>query len=305
MRTAQRPLNDLLANQYGLVHRGQALDLGLSDRQVARRVATGEWTHVARNVFRLGGAPPSWRQDALAACLSAPEGAVASWHTAAALAGLGEHPPPRPHVTVPYGRSVRDSFAKVHRARLHPVDRTTVAQIPATSIQRTIVDCAAVLPPKRLQRLVDAAAHDHRVSVASIERAWERSQRAPGRHGEPNLLAALDPWRTPIRPGSPAEARLRRLVVQWGFPEPELQVVVTDEDGVVIARIDLAWPRKRIGLEYDGRRWHGPDRWAADELRHQRLEAAGWAILHADRDDLRPGESSLRDALGRLWGPVT
>lgn len=287
------------AGQHGLLARDQILELGGTRHQIDGRIAGGLWIPVAPRVYAVAGTPDSWLRRVHAAALSIGD-SVASRLTAAGLHPLSEHPPPMPHLTVAYGRSSRSSVAVVHRARLTPLDRTTVSGIPVTTIERTLVDLAAVLAPKRLQGIVDAALHTGRVTPKSIDAAWERSQRAPGRHGHANLLAALVDWREPILPGSVAEMRLLRQLRQWGYPTPERQVPILGPSGEVIARADLGWPGDRFGIEYDSERWHDPTRWSADEDRHVAIEALGWRLLRADKTDLRPG-SRFRDDLARAW----
>ncbi len=234
-------------------------------------------------------------------CLGARANVVGSNLTAAALHGLLP-PGGAIHVTVPYGTSSRSAMAMVHRARLHPVDRTAIDGIPATAIARTLVDLAADLPPVRMRRLVDTAmARTRWLTADGVDAAWDRSQRAPGRAGWSNLHAALAEWRDEMKPGSPAEIRLIRILRQWGYPEPERQVVVRDEGGQVIGRADVGWRPQRLGIEYDSEEWHDRSRWSLDEERHAKIERAGWTLLRADKVDLRPGERSLRDALARQW----
>jgi hypothetical protein len=193
--------------------------------------------------------------------------------------------------------------ATIHRARLTPIDVTMIAGIPTTTVERTLVDLAWRTPPKQLQRLVDSAAHEHALRPAAVDRAWERSQRAPGRRGNAKLLKALEPWRSGIRPGSPAEAKLIRVLESWGFPTPERQIPVTDEHGTVIARIDLGWTSQLLGLEYEGQQHHDPTTWEADMERDTKVRRAGWRLTYVDKADLRPGDASLRSNLRALWRP--
>lgn len=290
-------LGERAAEQHGLLARHQILELGGTRHQIQGRLHGGLWLPIAPGVYAIAGIPDHWLRRVHAAALSVVD-SVACRLTAAALHACLEHPPPQPHLTVPFGRSTRSPVAVVHRARLTPVDRTVVSGIPVTTIERTLVDLAADLSPKRLQGIVDAALHTRLVTPRSIDGAWERSQRAPGRHGHQNLLASLVHWREPILPGSVAEMRLLRQLEQWGFPKPERQVPIVDASGRVIARADLGWPVDRFGIEYDSERWHDPTRWAADEARHAAVEATGWRLLRADKTDLRPG-SRFRDDLLR------
>src|SRR4051812_45731416 len=107
MDSVDQLLDQIASKQHGLVTRRQAQEIGLTRRQIERRLGLGRLIVVQRGVFRVAGAPVTWRQQALAGCRAAPDGAVASMETAAALAGLAPTAPTPPHVTVPYGASNR------------------------------------------------------------------------------------------------------------------------------------------------------------------------------------------------------
>ncbi|CAN5663194.1 DUF559 domain-containing protein [soil metagenome] len=304
METLERSLADVASRQHGLVTRAQAFERGLTRTQVENRLRAGRWLLVFRGVYRLAGAPETWVQRALAGCLAAPMGAKASFLTAAALAGLDEAAPPRPHLTVGRGQSARLPGVVVHRSPLAARDTTVLQGVPATAPGRTLVDCASVLGPNRLQRMVDQAVQRRLVLPGEIPAIWDAVRAQPGRAGEGRLRTAMEPWEGSITPDSTPEARLRRQLQQWGYPEPELQVPVHDESGRVIGRVDVGWSIVRIGLEYDSEEFHGPSRWASDEARHRAIEALGWRLIHVDKVDLRPGRPDLRDALARAWRAV-
>jgi hypothetical protein len=111
------------------------------------------------------------------------------------------------------------------------------------------------------------------------------------------LRQLLDVRRDGITPGSPAEARLRRRIVEWGFEPPCTQFEVRDADDRFVARIDLAWPSRRVGLEYDSRRHHAPGRFAQHESRYAAIAALGWNVRAVELGDILPGETLLRDWL--------
>ena len=88
---------------------------------------------------------------------------------------------------------------------------------------------------------------------------------------------------------SPQETRLRLALVRAGLPAPVAQHRVFDDDGF-LARVDFAYPDLRIAIEYDGL-WHGERRaFLADRRRLNRLNAAGWLVLHVTLEDLRHPE---------------
>ncbi|MFM9919234.1 hypothetical protein [Lacisediminihabitans sp. H27-G8] len=70
------------------------------------------------------------------------------------------------------------------------------------------------------------------------------------RRGAHNLRRALPEIR--CRTDSARETVLRLLIVRAGLPEPAVNVVICNSFGVVIGLGDLAYPRYRVLLEYDG-----------------------------------------------------
>ncbi|NMN00182.1 hypothetical protein G1C96_0759 [Bifidobacterium sp. DSM 109958] len=66
--------------------------------------------------------------------------------------------------------------------------------------------------------------------------------------GRPNAVRALRLVRE--RVDSPAETRLRLLATRFGLPCPEPDVIIAVEPTKI--RIDMGWPRYRIGLDYQG-----------------------------------------------------
>jgi len=130
----------------------------------------------------------------------------------------------------------------------------------------------------------------------------ERALRHHGRsRGVRNLRLALEL----VRYGSlsPQESRLRVAMVQGGLPEPELNFRVLDE-GRFIAMVDLAYPRRRLAIEYLGDH-HRTDRvvFQSDIRRRERLAEAGWNALYITSSELSgpaPGAvSHIRRALAR------
>src|SRR5215208_2892074 len=72
----------------GLVTRAQAHELGLSDTALRKRCLNGSLRALHPGVYVVGGAPDTWHQRMLGACLAAGGLAVASHRSAARLWGL-------------------------------------------------------------------------------------------------------------------------------------------------------------------------------------------------------------------------
>jgi very-short-patch-repair endonuclease len=121
----------------------------------------------------------------------------------------------------------------------------------------------------------------------------------------PKLLEAVDrlcvrgrPGATPFRElarertgvgvsESVLETRLLRLIRAAGLPLPVPQYEVR-VDGKLIARVDFAYPDRRIALEADGYAFHaGKSDWSRNLARQNALTRLRWRMLHFTWDDVR------------------
>jgi hypothetical protein len=301
--TARLRADRLAASNEGVITYAEAKACGLTAEEIRGNVQSGRWQRAVRGVFVDSGAPMTWRQSTVVACKAGPPGTVASHLTAAALFGVAEAPL-LPHVTIPRATSGRQRLARVHRGTLVAADVTRVGRIPSTHPARTAVDLAALLGPgDALTEMVDALLARRLTKYAAVVDAVERAGIRPGRAGRVALIGVLGVWSGAAIPDSVPEARLARWVVQWGFPAPTLQCKVFAPDGTYLGAIDLGWPLYKVGLEYDGEEWHSPRRWESDEARERAITECGYTLLRADRYDLRPSSTRLRDELGRLLVP--
>jgi predicted transcriptional regulator of viral defense system len=124
------------------------LELGLSARQIERRIAKGRLHPIWRGVYAVGrpqlGPLGRW----MAAVLACGPTAVLSHGSAAALWGFGAEPPGRIEVSLPSSAPRRRSGILVHRrAALTPEELTIHEGIPVANPIRTLVDEAIRLRP--------------------------------------------------------------------------------------------------------------------------------------------------------------
>ena len=286
--------------QCGAFALRQATKIGVTERQLR---AWARWERIlptqARGVFRIPGAETSWRQDLWIAVLAGPPKTVVSHASAAALRGLVP-PPGEAHVTVRRGSSGRYRGAVLHHATVLGADRCRFDGLPVTGVARTIVDCAALFDQQALNDLVDAAIGRNLTSYRRITAAWERAGKVRGGR---LLEAAISPFSANVRLGSEKEALALRRFGEWGVPPPLCQYTIRDAKGRFLARVDFGWPERRFGLEYLGDEPHAPRWWGHDEQRLRSVEeAVGWRLELADRYDMRPSATRLRDLLLGVLG---
>lgn len=165
-----------------------------------------------------------------------------------------------------------------------------------TTPARTWVDCAEILPAGHLVAMGDVIL---RRRLADRRQLAEMVTWARGRRGvvlARRVLPLLDPGSE-----SPGESLTRTVLVLGGIPRPVCNHDVLD-DGLWLARVDLAWPGQRVIVEYDGI-VHLPERQRRrDAVRRNLLQQAGWQVIVFTATDVRQPERMIalvRSALRR------
>ncbi len=140
-----------------------------------------------------------------------------------------------------------------------------------------------------------------REGMTSWERTNDTLQRLArsGRPGVTKLREALHARVDTAFPESEQETALLALLVSNGLPEPQPQYSIYDESGTFLARVDAAYPGSRIAIEYDSDLHHSDTgALARDNVRRNRLIAAGWTVIAARRTDIISGGHQLSQAVG-------
>ncbi|SDX85439.1 Protein of unknown function [Geodermatophilus africanus] len=273
-----------------------AREAGITDRQLQHPAVV----RLSRDTYlpRAVAGEPTARLAAV--LLTAPPGAVVSHATAAGLWGV-EIPlqvdrSGRVDLTVPLSsRSESRRDRRVHRQPLPEEDHTRRSALPVTTPARTWRDLAAVLRPPALLAVTDQllarwVMHDE------LARQLQACSTGRGSARARDVLPIADP-----RAESPMESVLRWLVHEAGLPAPAVQYVVRDEAGAVLGRADLAWPDRRVLVEFDGDVHRERDVFVNDLRRQNRLVAAGWTVLRFTSADVlgRPADvvAEIRRAL--------
>lgn len=146
-----------------------------------------------------------------------------------------------------------------------------------TNATRTLVDLASEVDENELELMLDAALRSGKTSLTRMR--WRLQQLGSGHHGCHVLKRLVDGQLSGGLSESALETLIGRVLRQMkrrGFPVPERQFVVKLGRGT--GRLDFAFPHFKVGLEGDGRQWHGPGRWESDLRRENAFRQAGWDV---------------------------
>jgi hypothetical protein len=268
----------------------------------------------ARRALRTGRLRPTWprvlveaaRSTALhtragAARLAFPMGVIAG-PTATQLHGLDAMTTPRTHVLLPYENYARPTNGLVvHNGRLPDEEIDEVDGLRVLRLDRALADLLCRAAPR------DALAVTDQALARARDEDRQRLRSAIGRR----IDARADPRGTVRgrellalatgRAASPPESWLHLLLVENGFPHPEVNWPIHSPDGREVYFLDQAWPELRIAVEYDGYAAHA-NRLEQDRARDEDLRRRGWIVVRVRIDDLtEPAEffQQLRAAFRR------
>jgi hypothetical protein len=280
-RDVDRAVAAEMAANDGVTTRRQAAQLGVDRAMVLVRKRAGWFAEPAPGVLVAAAAPATWRQQVRVAALAG-GGAVASHRTAARLHGLdGFAGELAVEVSVVATRRYRLAGVVSHHVEtLDRRDLVVVDGIACTGLARTLSDLGSVCPPDQVRQALDDARR-RRASLKWLNDTARRLHR-PGQRGTGVLLALLQEAAVEGRaPDSWFERLVERCLACPDLPPLVRQHVVRDERGRFTARIDVALPSIKLGIEAHSRAFHtGPTRERADEDRDLRLAALGWEILY-------------------------
>ena len=271
-------LHRLAATQHGAVSLEQLRHIGLSERTVRRWASDGRLRRIHQGSYALPGAPVTAHQRLMAAVLAGQQGCLASHRAAAWLWGFSDEP--FLEVIVPRNRRPRLEGVVVHHPLDHSKARPSVKDgIPVTNPLRTLVDLGATWEFTRVTDAVEQALISRIVTFRGLAREWRRVAK-PGRNGSGVLRHILDSRLLGEKPpDSVLEVKAAPLFARFGLPRPEFQFHVV-HDGRHVARVDFAYPERRLAIEFDGLLAHATAADLRRDLaRQNRLVTAGWTVL--------------------------
>jgi hypothetical protein len=286
--------------------RDTAVAAGIPPSTLDQLATGGLITHPLHGVWLRADTPDSLQVRADAARLVLPPDAALCRGTVAWLMGIDPRPPGRHREDPPLECAVPRDRTAVRRPGLRcfstdliDEDLTEIAGLPCTNPARTAIDLARWSSPGMGLGILDAMA---RAGLISPDELLPMTARWTGDRfiAQARRLVSLC---TPAAE-SYGESWLRLRFHDAGFPPPDLQIPLTDDDGTQVRRLDLGYRSRRYAWEYDGEEFHlGPDAEARDRLRRADIERRwGWTVVGVGKNLVLGPALTLERAIGEIVG---
>jgi very-short-patch-repair endonuclease len=242
---------------------------------IETRLANGSLRRLHGGVYAVGHDAPIPLGAETAALLAVGPKAALSHETAAAIWQLR----PRPaeggsvHVTVPSSGVGRRPGLVLHRTRsLARRDVRVRERLPVTSPARTLLDLAATLTRRELERATDEALASRILTGSQLADLIART--AAQRKGRRQLAAVMEQRRGSTITRSHAEEALLDMVRKAGLPDPECNVALHG------FTVDALWRADRIVVEVDSYQFHTSKfAFERDRRKDAVLHQAGWEVM--------------------------
>ncbi|HYP48896.1 MAG TPA: DUF559 domain-containing protein [Thermoleophilaceae bacterium] len=179
---------------------------------------------------------------------------------------------------------------------LRPEDRSEHEGIPCTTPARTLLDLAATLNARELERSIEQAEVQRLFDLHDLNAVVGA---ANGHHGTGPLRRALGSWAEVAVTMSELEERFLALSRTAGIPQPEVNAWLSLNDGAI--KPDLLWRAERLVVELDGHASHGTrNAFERDRLRDRRLTLAGFRVVRFTWRHLTEDPAEVVSTLRRL-----
>jgi very-short-patch-repair endonuclease len=167
---------------------------------------------------------------------------------------------------------------------------TSIDRIPVTSPFRTLLDMAAVLPERQLEKILNEVEAQQLTDGLSMHELLRRHPRRRGSAVLRRLLAELDAGSGTTR--SELEDRFVALLDRSRLPRPQLNASISANGRFFEA--DCLWAEQRLIVELDGRAVHGTRRaFERDRERDRCLLADGWRVVRVTWRQLENDASAV------------
>jgi hypothetical protein len=279
----EEELAKLAAECDSVASRAQLNGIGYSDEEIQTAIGKKVWRRLQRGVYFLSAGTPTWRQKVRAAMLAAGGAVQLAGRALAAWIGLDGATEGVIEVVVEHGHAgPKPVGVTVHRTR-RPSKPRTYAGIRGTSVERLLVDYAALVSTDLAERAVENAMTR---GLTAERRIWKElahlGEAVPGVRALARIME--------LRPnGKAARSSLEidalNVIRKAGLPLPtrNYDVFVDDEH----FEIDLAYVGALGAIEVDSKRWHSTaSQKAKDRHKQQRCESVGWNFVRITAVDV-------------------
>lgn len=185
---------------------------------------------------------------------------------------------------------------------LAPEDVVEIQGLLVTAPLRTALDLGCILQRRDALAALDGFRRSFGFERDDLARSAVRYFRRRGVVQLRELIPLTDP-----RAESARESWTRLAILDAGLPSPVPQFEI-ESGGVVLFRLDLAFPEHRVAVEYDGAEFHdSPAQRSYDESRRAWLRAHGWTVIVVRRGDFtgRQLQAWLARLRTALWSPYS
>ena len=245
----------IAARQHGVFHRSQALEAGITKRQIQGRLEDGSWIRLDTQVYASAAAPATWERQLRAAHLSRPNTLVTG-RSAALLEGFANVAPSKPEIIIPFTGNARSPLARVVRSRHYDlVAHKPLDGMRVTTLPETLLILGYANPPGLIERWIDDLIAGHRLSAAEFDPIFARLTGARVRGLVPLRRIITERDRDSYQPPTTElERLLYRLLDRDELPSYSRQLPFQFDR--IRATVDAYIEEWRVILEADGRRWH-------------------------------------------------
>ncbi|TKJ21489.1 hypothetical protein [Blastococcus sp. CCUG 61487] len=192
---------------------------------------------------------------------------------------------------------------RVAQAALVAGETTPWLEFAATSVARTLVDCAREWSVTDAVVAMDSAINERKVTRAELLEAV-----LGGRHRVGIAKAARALGLADGRAESALETRGRLAILAAGLPRPELQVEIHDDGGRFLGRVDAWYEDAAVAIEFDGLVKYTDPRYASsagqvlwlEKRREDAMRARGIRFVRIGNADLGPPWTETAGQIGAL-----
>jgi Protein of unknown function (DUF559) len=272
-REATAAIRSLAERQHGVVAHFQLMELGLGPGLLFRRQEAGLLVPLYKGVYALGHQRLAREGRWMAATLACGSGAVLSHFDAGRLWGVcGSHGPIEVLRQSGGFRPEGHRGVRLHQTRrLFSYEVTVERGIPVAVMERVLLDLAARIDAKRLERMFVQAYKQDDFSWPRLGRIINRRRGCKGVGKLRRVALEVDP--EALETKSPPEIDFLALWREVDHLAPSVNVLVEGH------LVDFLWSEQKVVVETDSWSYHGdPLAFEKDHQRDVELTAAGYDV---------------------------